>query len=215
MQYYSCPTRCDLGTSEWFPCGAASAVAFAARVQNKGVAVSAHDVYIDGVKIEPPLAPLGRFETEDGMLVVQRLADEDPSYRTPGPKLIFTFLEYPGGSASIEIASWLFSTAQMPTGYLHNVRLSLPGHIAPLTGVCVETLDTTRATSADVPLGTHIWPDALISSLDAECKSFQGTYTPANSAEDVCSLSGISFERAKAECPPRYLGPHPLTPCHT
>ena len=58
---------------------------------------------------------------------VARLADTDDTYLTPGLKLQ---IEIDG----VEIATWKYAVDRMPTGYLQNVRLTLPADAASECG---------------------------------------------------------------------------------
>ena len=94
MYRFSCPVRCgvDGSNANWVPCGAASSVAFAATIFGTPVAVAGDDVYARGEKL-PSLDPSGEKRTiacpgcpGKQFVTITRIADNDPDYRTPGPK---------------------------------------------------------------------------------------------------------------------------------
>ena len=72
-----------------------------------------------------PLASGEYREFVPGVLKGARLIDNDPDYKTPGMKLRLKTGD------DVEISTWKWVTAHMPTGYLQNVRLQLPAGSSP------------------------------------------------------------------------------------
>ena len=133
VQTYHCPVICgdDIGSTDWFPCGASSAVAMLATAPDGHTILVAGDmVYVDGEQLATPLASGEYREFVPGILKGARLIDNDPDYKTPGMKL-----RIKTGDA-VEVSTWNWDTVHMPTGYLTNVRVQLPGGIAPEDGLC-------------------------------------------------------------------------------
>ena len=91
--------------------------------------------------VSPPLAA-GETRTVQCMecpgnrlLTIRRLADDDPDYKTPGLKLEMIF---GSGEDALRLATYKFEVANMPTGFLHNVRMDLPVALAnSAEGLCV------------------------------------------------------------------------------
>ena len=212
LQFYSCPTRCDVGNDEWFPCGASSAVAFAGSIFGMHIALVGDDVYVNGV-LRPQLSPTGESRNvacagcpgTSGSLAIERLSDNDPDYRTPGPKLRFRFGD---GADAVLISTWKFNVVNMPTGYLNNARLTLPGHTfdaSTVDGLCTGAANNMpQSESGDAPIA-GAWPSGVLERLASECGSFNGTFTPATGPEELCSSSGIAIDAARSACA-RYAG---------
>ena len=204
MQTYACPVVCELGSTEWFPCGASSAVAIAASVFGTSVVVHGDAVYVDGALLEPALSRLGDSRSfscaecpGNAHLEVRRIADDDPSYRSPGPKLSIMFGD---GPEAVDIATWRFDVVHMPTGYLHNARLSLPAEIE-VSGLCTESIDTSVGTPPDQP--TPAWGGVsgpVLEPLMEQCGSFTGEYTPIGSPSEMCSQTGLAYQDAQLHC---------------
>ena len=96
----------------------------------------------------------------------------------------------------------------MPTGYLNNIRLSLPASTyaagSGIGGLCAAASEGTRAPQAEAA-DTNIaaWNQSsptLLESLDAQCQSFSGVYDPSTGPEALCSSSGISIDAARRSC---------------
>ena len=113
------------------------------------------------------------------------------------------------GSDAVPISTWNFQIANMPTGYLNNARLTLPGHTyssggAP-GGLCAgEAVSMPQNAAEDTPL-PNAWPAGVLASLAAQCTTYNGTYTPVATPEELCAVSGISMAAAHAACA-RYSG---------
>ena len=203
VQLYSCPTRCDgVGTEEWFPCGASSSVAFAATIFNTAIALVGTNLYIDGT-LQTALPSTGGTASHacsscpgNSRLTVNRLSDTDQDYRTPGPKIRLTF---GSGVDSVVLATWRFNIHNMPTGYLNNARLVLPAAAyaaSDVTGMCASELP--QLPTADTIIGA--WPAGIVPALARQCATFNGTYTPATTPEELCTASGIDIDAARASC---------------
>ena len=138
---YHGPVVCgaDVGSPDWFPCGASSAVAMVLTApEGHTILVHGETIYVDGNIIPATSATgvPGELESGEyrefvpGILKATRQPDNDPDYKTPGMKL-----RIKTGDA-VEVSTWNWDTVHMPTGYLTNVRVQLPGGIAPEDGLC-------------------------------------------------------------------------------
>ena len=102
------------------------------------ILVHGETIYVDGNIIPATSATgvPGELESGEyrefvpGILKATRQPDNDPDYKTPGMKL-----RIKTGDA-VEVSTWNWDTVHMPTGYLTNVRVQLPGGIAPEDGLC-------------------------------------------------------------------------------
>ena len=210
VQYYSCPVACTGSlNSTWHPCGASSAVAVAAEIDGKAIAVTDNEVYVDGIQVVS-IHGFGAWESEDGKMVISRGLDNDQEMYTPGEKTMFTIKTTEG---SFELATWTFKAAKMPTGYVHNTRLSMPDAMTwthyNLDGSCFDDKDRTLDEAPAEPI--KAWPAGLLVSLKEKCESYTGIYTPAATHEELCRSSGVSLVKAQQECqaylmPKRYRG---------
>ena len=157
IQIYACPVRCDVSSSnaEWFPCGASSSVAMAASVYDTNVTLFGDDLYVGGMLVSPSISPR---ETRtlvcphcpiNGLLTLRRLADDDPDYRTPGPKLE---LVWGDGDGAVRVTTYKFDIANMPTGFLHNVKIDLaPQSAASTVGLCAGAEGAAANNGAGLP----------------------------------------------------------------
>ena len=59
VQSLHCPVLCGGAgqSAAWFPCGASSGIASAARIDGHEIAISRDDVYVDGALVEVASAP--------------------------------------------------------------------------------------------------------------------------------------------------------------
>jgi len=209
VQLYACPTTCRGSSDAWFPCGASSAVAAAASIFGVSVAIAGDTVWVGGQQ-QAPLSSAGETRNVDcpscpgtPTLTIRRLADNDPDFKTPGPKIRLT---YGSGYDAVVVSNWKFTVVNMPTGYLNNVRVSLPSaaHDSSVSGLCTGAA-TSLPQSDAAETANGAWPSALLASLDAQCTSFNGTYTPASAPEELCTSSGVSIDAARRACA-RYAG---------
>ena len=198
-----------MGASDWFPCGASSSVAFAATVYGTSVAISGNDAYVDG-QLQSALPSTGGSASHtcsgcpgNGRLTVERLSDTDPDYRTPGPKIRFTFGE---GYDSFVMTNWKFYIANMPTGYLNNARLSVPAsaRVGGESGLCEGSeASMPQPTNAETPITA--WPAGLLTQLRSQCNSYSGTYTPVTEPTALCTASSTPLAAAQTSCA-KYAG---------
>ena len=97
-----------------------------------------------------------------GAVAIARLAGVDDDYLTPGLKLQ---IEIDG----VEIATWKYAVDRMPTGYLQNVRLTVPSPSVSSEvdkGVC---LGEAAAPDAGVTHPNDAWVAAKLAELNATC----------------------------------------------
>ena len=174
VQTYHCPVICgdDIGSTDWFPCGASSAVAMLATAPDGHTILVAGDmVYVDGEQLATPLASGEYREFVPGILKGARLIDNDPDFKTPGMKLRLKTGD------DVEISTWKWVTAHMPTGYLQNVRLQLPPHLEPTGGVCTRK-----------PVTFEYW------NVGANCGRLDETIYTTKLPKETFELSEMAFD---------------------
>jgi hypothetical protein len=131
VQLYSCPVKCTVAKNQsWFPCGSSSAVSVAARVHGHNISIDQHKVGIDGQT----------FQLAEGQAVnvpgvtAERLFDKHPTEKplddedsprvnthVNKDKILITI------ENKVTIETWQFYNKYMPTGFLTNIKLTLPG----------------------------------------------------------------------------------------
>ena len=108
---YHCPVVCgaDVGSPDWFPCGASSAVAMVLTApEGHTILVHGETIYVDGNIIPATSATgvPGELESGEyrefvpGILKATRQPDNDPDYKTPGMKLVIKT------SDGAEVSTW-------------------------------------------------------------------------------------------------------------
>lgn len=201
VQYYSCPVKCAGDHEQWRPCGASSTVAIAATIANKSVVLKHHDVYVDGVSVGP-IAEHSSYTSSDGTLTVSLLAHtaDDNDVRADGPTLRFSFQ---GPNGLVNLDTWFYLSPRMPTGYLHNARLTLPDTKIMTAdflrdGVCFAENDVTIGHAENVPM--TIWPPNVLKTLQSECKSFEGQYLAVKDSRELCLQTGLDMQRGHMSC---------------
>lgn len=122
--------------------------------------VFGNDVYVNGILMAPTIAA-GETRTlncdrcpQNRLLTVRRLADRDPDYKTPGLKLEMTF---GAGPAAVRISTFQFTIANMPVGFLHNIRLDLLDAFARnASGLCSSGMPSAQPSADGRPACTDI-----------------------------------------------------------
>ena len=213
VQVYSCPVRCDISSSRWFPCGASSAAAMAAEVHSMRVTLFGDELHVNGWRTT--LAASGETTSfacagcpSNGLLTIRRLADDDPDYKTPGPKLEMRFGE---GPSAVRLTAYKFSIANMPTGFLHNVKVELPetllggaelgvmgaaageALVAAADGLCVSNASAATHNERVPADAASAPPPAALDCTWASCQEYES----AAAAAAYCSIHpGCTVEAA-------------------
>jgi len=118
------------------------------------------------------------------------------------------------GPRNITLNAWKYTISNMPTGYLANTRVTIPGpdyDAGSLSGLCAGTV-LTQPEAGESPISA--WPSALKAEITSKCTGFKGTFTPATSPEQICSASKVPIEQARAACV-RFQGVDAGRPYHS
>jgi hypothetical protein len=231
VQYYSCPADCEAlhranessayaphGTTQWSTCGVSSAVAVAAQVNGHKVYIRAHEVQVDGTQYD---LKIGDKITSPGVYI-ERVSDPHPVEEpdTPG-KLnsqvhkdkIKISIHGVHHSYAARIETWqfdqLYAKSALPTGYLTNIKLTIPGDAVVEAGSACSGDDNnndevSKSTLNNVQYNqiqqSPAWPAAELDDLDGVCTSFTGEYKVVESADSLCSSTGITMDNAGLAC---------------
>ena len=178
VQLYSCPTRCDVGNAEWFPCGASSAVALHANVFGVRLTVAGENFYYNGIQqyLNPngqTMRPRQLPGCDSGHCTAPR---GRRSRHHSGPKLRLTF-----GWATIILTTW--NNIHEHAGLVTSTMARSPCQAMPARDWSVCTGEVHKhASGAITTMRQKNWPVGLLDDLAGQCQSHNGTYIYAKHA---------------------------------
>ena len=136
----------------------------------------------------------------NGQLTVNRLADDDTSYRASGPKIQLLFgMGVDLQSSCCGVTPW--PTCQLVTSIAFDLRS--PRWRMETGRMRAASAWTQPQRQCALAVATRLlsWaPPWVLPSLQTQCTSYEGKYTPAATPSELCAAAGRSMADAHTSC---------------
>jgi len=197
VQYYSCPVRCgssSVDNAAWTACGASATVGVAVAIGETAVAIHNRDIFVGGAHIGN-IKDLSSYSSPDGTFTFVLVNTTDGGHEM---QLSFATTE-----GSVKLAVRRFDARSMPTGFVHDVHLSLPlvgPGLSHVDGSCFFDQETAKLKGTQGAASLDAWHPRVLAKLRRQCESFTGEYSPAATHEALCHQTGASITKAHRLC---------------